>query len=43
MRNAKIVSPIESNIKISKEMCPKTEDEKREMMKNGLIKNWLEV
>jgi len=34
MRNAKTVPmPIESNVKISKEMCPKTEDEKREMEK----------
>jgi len=31
-QNAKIVlTPIESNIKISKEMRPKTEDEKREL------------
>jgi len=34
MRNAKTVpTPIESNVKISKEMCPQTEDEKREMEK----------
>jgi len=34
MRNAKTVpTPIESNIKISKEMRPKTEDEEREMEK----------
>jgi len=34
MRNAKTVpTPIESNVKISKEMCPKIEDEKREMEK----------
>jgi len=34
MRNAKTVPmPIKSNVKISKEMRPKTEDEKREMEK----------
>jgi len=34
MRNVKTVpTPIESNVKISKEMRPKTEDEKREMEK----------
>jgi len=32
IRNAKTVpTPIELNVKISKEMCPKIEDEKREM------------
>jgi len=34
MRNAKTVpTPIESNVKISKEICPKIEDEKRKMGK----------
>jgi len=34
MRNAKTVStPIESNVKMSKKVCPRTEDYKREMEK----------
>jgi len=34
MRNSKEVStPIESNLKISKDMCPQTEDERHEMIK----------
>jgi len=34
MRNTKTVTtPIESNVKMSKEMCPQTEDEKRETEK----------